>query len=73
MPLEATDKTIICSAGQASPRIGHYWSLVRYSLMGCIYNESDWHRLGAKWYTYGPKVDFWNCTLIDTMSVQCGY
>ena len=35
MPLEAADKTIICSAGQLSP-VSRCWSLVRNSLMGFI-------------------------------------
>ena len=66
MPLEAADKTIICSAGQSSPRIGRCWSLVRYSLMGFICYESGWLTLGAKWYTFGPEVELRNFTLIVT-------
>ena len=69
MPLEAADKTIICSAGQASIidvdllEI-HLWVYIE---------ESGWLTLGAKWYAYGPKVEFSNFTFFVTMSVQCGY
>ena len=73
MPLEATDKTIICSAGQASPRIGQCWSRVRYSLMGCTFWRTWLTYTGCQMIKYGSKVEFWNFTLIVTMSVQLSF
>jgi len=70
MPLEAADKTIICSAGQASI-IGWCWSL-RNSLMG-LYWRIWLTYTGCQMICIWPKVEFKNCTFIVTMSVQCGY
>ena len=67
MPLEAADKTIICSAGQASPRIDWCWSLVRYSLMGCIFLRI--------WLTYTgcQMICKWSKSVVLKLHFDCHY